>query len=152
MTAQLPITSLIESEVADFFAGFVEIHTELGGPNSIEEAQTQLTERICALLAAYEQEPVVENLRIADALESLLWPNMALGNKVIIQAAIDALRTHPAPSIPAGPDIDMSDADCFAIARLHEIIYGARLQGTEAKLLARFMLDTKTAMLNGGKS
>lgn len=41
------------------------------------------------------------------------------------------------------PGIDMSDADCFAVARLHEIIYGAKLQGQEAKLLARFMLDVK---------
>lgn len=43
----------------------------------------------------------------------------------------------------AVPDIDMSDADCFSVARLHEIIYGANLLWPEEKLLARFMLDVK---------
>lgn len=33
--------------------------------------------------------------QIADALESLLWPNMAIGNKAIIKVAIDALRAEP---------------------------------------------------------
>lgn len=33
-----------------------------------------------------------ENERIANALEGLIWPNMAIGNKVIIKAAIAALR------------------------------------------------------------
>lgn len=41
------------------------------------------------------------------------------------------------------PDIDMSDAECFKVKRLHEIIYGAKLEVQEAKLLARFMLDVK---------
>lgn len=47
-------------------------------------------------LAAMDSEPVAENIRIADALEGLLWPNMALGNKAVIQAAIEALRTYHA--------------------------------------------------------
>lgn len=55
--------ALIASEIADFFAGFVEIHTELGGPNTVEEAQQQLTDRVtriaseceAALIAALEQ-------------------------------------------------------------------------------------------------
>lgn len=33
-----------------------------------------------------------ENECIANALEGLIWPNMAIGNKVIIKAAIEALR------------------------------------------------------------
>lgn len=40
-------------------------------------------------------------------------------------------------------DIDMSDADCFTITRLHEIIYASELKWPEPKLLARFMLDVK---------
>jgi hypothetical protein len=40
-------------------------------------------------------------------------------------------------------DIDMSDADCFTVARLHEIIYGSKLKRLEEKLLARFMHDVK---------
>ena len=61
MTNQLD--ALIISEIADFFAGFVEIHTELGGPNTVEAAQQQLAERVSriasehksALIAALEQ-------------------------------------------------------------------------------------------------
>ena len=53
-----------------------------------------------ALLAAMDSEPVAENIRIADALEGLLWPNMALGNKAVIQAAIEALRTYHAQPAP----------------------------------------------------
>lgn len=40
-------------------------------------------------------------------------------------------------------DIDMSDAECFTITRLHEIIYASALKWPEPKLLARFMLDVK---------
>lgn len=53
-----------------------------------------------ALLAAMDSEPVAENIRIADALEGLLWPNMALGNKAVIQTAIEALRTYHAQPAP----------------------------------------------------
>lgn len=34
----------------------------------------------------------MNNTQIADALESLLWPNMSIGNKGIIKAAVEALR------------------------------------------------------------
>lgn len=44
-----------------------------------------------------------EHARIADALESLLWPNMAISNKAIILCAIKALRGIPAA--PGGQDI-----------------------------------------------
>lgn len=44
-----------------------------------------------------------KNARIAESLESLIWPNMAIGNKVIIKAAIDALRAAP-PAPVAVPD------------------------------------------------
>lgn len=43
-----------------------------------------------------------EHARIAEALESLLWPNMAIGNKAIILCAINALRGTPAA--PGGQD------------------------------------------------
>lgn len=32
------------------------------------------------------------NAAIANALETLLWPNMSIGNKMVILAAINALR------------------------------------------------------------
>ncbi|MCS3433671.1 hypothetical protein [Klebsiella sp. BIGb0407] len=61
MTKQLE--GLISSEIADFFAGVVDIHTELFGPNTIEETQQKLTERVtriatereAKLIAALEQ-------------------------------------------------------------------------------------------------
>ncbi|HBW4388781.1 hypothetical protein J9B54_00975 [Klebsiella pneumoniae] len=52
---------------------------------------------------AMDCEPVAENIRIADALEGLLWPNMAIGNKAVIQEAIEALRAYhaqPATVVP----------------------------------------------------
>lgn len=49
---------IIQSEIADFFAGVVEIHTELGGPNTVEEAQNQLTERVLACVPEVDSEPV----------------------------------------------------------------------------------------------
>lgn len=56
--------------------------------------------------AEMNSEPVAENIRIADALEGLLWPNMALGNKAVIQAAIEALRTYHAQSAPVVPSFE----------------------------------------------
>lgn len=64
-----------------------------------------------------DSEPVAENIRIADALEGLLWPNMALGNKAVIQAAIGALRTYhtqPAPVVPNGLRLALSNAGIAA--------------------------------------
>lgn len=57
MTSKLT-RDIIQSEIADFFAGVVEIHTELGGPNTVEEAQNQLTERVLACVPAVDCEPV----------------------------------------------------------------------------------------------
>lgn len=62
---------IIQSEIADFFAGVVEIHTELGGPNTVEEAQNQLIERVLACVPEADSEPVAwtdeEELRDANA-------------------------------------------------------------------------------------
>ena len=59
MTSKLT-RDIIQSEIADFFAGVVEIHTELGGPNTVEEAQNQLTERVlgCVPAPETEREPI----------------------------------------------------------------------------------------------
>ncbi|HFT1604678.1 TPA: hypothetical protein ACH270_005408 [Klebsiella oxytoca] len=59
MTSKLT-RDIIQSEIVDFFAGVVEIHTELGGPNTVEEAQNQLTERVLACVPAVDSEPVAE--------------------------------------------------------------------------------------------
>ncbi|WP_289366072.1 hypothetical protein [Pantoea stewartii] len=41
-------------------------------------------------------QPVSDDiLKIADGLESLMWPNMGDGNRALIQAAIEVLRTLP---------------------------------------------------------
>lgn len=55
MTSKLT-RDIIQSEITDFFAGVVEIHTELGGPNSVEEAQNLLTERVLACLPVVDVE------------------------------------------------------------------------------------------------
>lgn len=57
MTSKLT-RNIIQSEIADFFAGVVEIHTELGGPNTVEEAQNQLTDRVLACVPEVDSEPV----------------------------------------------------------------------------------------------
>lgn len=57
MTSKLT-RDIIQSEIADFFAGVVEIHTELGGPNTVEEAQNHLIERVLACVPKGDSEPV----------------------------------------------------------------------------------------------
>lgn len=84
-----------------------------------------------------------ESLRIADALEVLLWPNMALGNKAVIQAAIDALRTHPAP-VPVVPDVP---DECP-----RSIIEDAELYDSVEDMARSMWSAMRAAMLNGGKS
>ncbi len=59
MTSKLT-RDIIQSEIADFFAGVVEIHTELGGPNTVEEAQNQLTDRVLACVPVVDSEPVYQ--------------------------------------------------------------------------------------------
>ncbi|MEA4284663.1 hypothetical protein VBS75_15740 [Klebsiella pneumoniae] len=101
-------------------------------------------------LAAMDSEPVEENLRIADALEGLLWPNMALGNKAVIQAAIKALRTKHAQPAPVLPEIDRR-----AIA---DKVYGkcCRIPGATFYNAAEFAIDEveacRAAMLQAGNS
>lgn len=56
-----------------------------------------------------------KNSRIAEALESLMWPNMAIGNKVIIKAAIDALRAAPPAPVAVPDEITWEDAPCESL-------------------------------------
>ena len=57
-------------------------------------------------------QPVSEhNGKIADALESLLWPNMASGNKDIINEAIQALRATSAQSVSDAAKDVLSERD-----------------------------------------
>lgn len=51
------------------------------------------------LLASMGGEPVKESFRIADALESLSWPNTSPGHKAVIRAAIAVIRAHHAPIV-----------------------------------------------------
>ncbi|SCC65674.1 hypothetical protein [Kosakonia oryziphila] len=75
--------------------------------------------------------------------DKYLFDDVLRATKLAWNACRAAMQAEPVSQRYTLPDIDMSDADCFAVARLHEIIYGAKLQGQEAKLLARFMLDVK---------
>ncbi|HED4145161.1 DUF551 domain-containing protein [Klebsiella michiganensis] len=70
MTSKLT-RDIIQSEIADFFAGVVEIHTELGGPNTVEEAQNQLTERVLACVPVVDSEPVAEVVSVFGDSESI---------------------------------------------------------------------------------
>ena len=89
------MTSKLTRERIELIANFHRAMTLLPSHDEIEELARMA-------LAAMDSEPVAENIRIADALEGLLWPNMALGNKAVIQAAIEAIRTYhsqPAPDV-----------------------------------------------------
>ena len=154
MTTQLPITSLIESEIADFFAGFVEIHTELGGPNTVEEAQTQLTERICALLAAYEQEPVKSEWFNADSGKWMPFMD-GIHKRVIAKSGhkIRDLYTHHAPSIPAVPDEIVGWVrDENGDSRDPLFLCGSVSPYEGKAYNSQYFPIKRSAMLNGGKS
>jgi hypothetical protein len=81
------------------------------GARSLKEDYTLAAYKM--LLATMEAEPVAENIRIAGALAGLSWPNTALGNKAVIQAAIEALRAYrvqPAPVVAREPIAWLNDA------------------------------------------
>lgn len=124
-------------------------------------------------LAAMDSEPVAENIRIADALEGLLWPNMAIGNKAVIQAAIEALRAYhaqPAPvslteaHVAALEEEERSFHDairkCIASLRYHHKraeahsagYKGSTLEDDTLKSINLLKRNITAAMLNGGKS
>lgn len=97
MTSKLT-RDIIQSEIADFFAGVVEIHTELGGPNSVEEAQNQLTERVLACVPAVDSEPVK-------------WIN---GCNKSVPAALRYLAENPRP---IGGESSFNTAHLYQLAR-----------------------------------
>lgn len=81
------------------------------GARSLKEDYTLAAYKM--LLATMEGEPVAENIRIAGALAGLTWPNTALGNKAVIQAAIEALRAYhaqPALVVEREPIAWLNDA------------------------------------------
>ncbi|EKK4082439.1 DUF551 domain-containing protein [Cronobacter dublinensis] len=102
------LSEVIASEIADFFAGFVEVHTELGGPNTVEEAQTQLTDRLLAVLALRDRAEPVEH-------ESHIRREVNAGGNTWIQCSKQAFEREkargalcrvlyespPAPVVPA---------------------------------------------------
>lgn len=88
-----------------YVKAFYEIASILGipaQPNSPRHVFETVMKPKLQDLAATAQPVSDENARIADVLESLLWPNMAIGNKAIILCAIKALRGIPAA--PGGQD------------------------------------------------
>ncbi|MFP8399509.1 hypothetical protein [Raoultella ornithinolytica] len=95
MTSKLT-RDIIQSEIADFFAGVVEIHTELGGPNTVEEAQNQLTDRVLACVPEVDSEPVAWRWRSGP---NAWWQLASRGD---IDGEVEPLYRHaqPAPVVP----------------------------------------------------
>ncbi len=82
-------------------------------------ADIEILKRVARMaLAAMDCEPVAENIRIADAIEGLLWPNMAIGNKAVIQEAIEALRAYHAQPVSAIPE-EMTSEQAYEIGDYH---------------------------------
>ncbi|HBM2949031.1 TPA: hypothetical protein LVK80_005664, partial [Klebsiella michiganensis] len=99
---------IIQSEIADFFAGVAEIHTELGGPNTVEEAQNQLTERVLACLPEVDSKPVA-------------WSN---GCNKSVPAALRYLAEKPRPR---GGESSFNTAHLYQLAREIELMAEAPL-------------------------
>lgn len=94
------LTRLTDDELAElaFYAGESTCHPDpnyqLGFESLVTGHSVLSIVRELQEFRKAAREPLAENTRIADALESLLWPNMAIGNKAVIKAAIEALRTY----------------------------------------------------------
>lgn len=91
MTSKLT-RDIIQSEIADFFAGVVEIHTELGGPNTVEEAQNQLTDRVLACVPGVDSEPVAWRWRSGP---NAWWQLASRGD---IDGEVEPLYRHAQPA------------------------------------------------------
>ncbi|MGA6474987.1 hypothetical protein ACPEF3_09650 [Klebsiella sp. K822] len=108
MTSKLT-RDIIQSEIADFFAGVVEIHTELGGPNTVEEAQNQLTERVLSCVPAVDCEPVAV-VEPSDYVTAAQLVGEGPARKAVHELYEGALRigdklylhAQPAPVVPDG--------------------------------------------------
>lgn len=141
MTSKLT-RDIIQSEIADFFAGVVEIHTELGGPNTVEEAQNQLTERVLACLPALDSEPVGYFGRFDPDDEDLI--DQCSKN---VKGAFPLYRhAQPAPVVPDG----LLSMAASAIEDLleHTDPNTSYYSGVWADVPGKL----RAAMLNGGKS
>ncbi|MCH0685641.1 DUF551 domain-containing protein [Escherichia coli] len=119
MTAQLSREELITSEIADFFAGFVEVHTELGGPNTVEEAQIQLTERVLAVLAAMSSEPVYQ---VNDGAGSHTWSDCS-------KDIFDLYSDHRKRIVYAAPPAPVAVDEIAEQAGVNPAIADAYMQG-----------------------
>ncbi|MFV5906271.1 hypothetical protein [Klebsiella oxytoca] len=151
---------IIQSEIADFFAGVVEIHTELGGPNTVEEAQNQLTERVLACVPAVDSEPVAwtdaEELR--DAKEGGCGYLFGVGrdaNKFADPRRQIMLYRHAQqPVVQPAVIPEWTNEQCLeflSIAFRHAEIKGD-LDMDDIRLGIRMVNASRAAMLNGGKS
>lgn len=72
----------------------VEKYYEPYFPEKCEEMAQKYLAKVLSEIKT-EHATLDKNKQIAEALKTLVWPNMAIGNKVIIQSAIDALCTTP---------------------------------------------------------
>ncbi|HHD7485842.1 TPA: hypothetical protein ACOVI5_000431 [Klebsiella oxytoca] len=134
MTSKLT-RDIIKSEIADFFAGVVEIHTELGGPNTVEEAQNQLTERVLACVPVLDSEPVELPLDYLQGhKDGLEWAaQLAKANH---PETGDWLYDDPielAKAIRKGPDMPpvptVRDSEPVAIVEPSDYVTAAQLVG-----------------------
>lgn len=107
MTKSTITRDIIQSEIADFFAGVVEIHTELGGQNTVEEAQNQLTERVLACLPEVDSKPVawvmLEDLADKDIVSTPAYPDINDAMEMT-HGELEPLYRHAQQ--PVVPDID----------------------------------------------
>lgn len=90
--------------------------------------------------------PLIEIVKMVSNLATQLDVQIARSHQLSIALEAAEKRIAELEALEAKTvwsDIDMSDADCFTITRLHEIIYASELKWPEPKLLARFMLDVK---------
>ena len=140
---------IIQSKIADFFAGVIEIHTKLGGPNTAEEAQNQLTERVLACVPVVDSEPY--GFTDGDRRGMIYEPQYAdrLNKPIPVYR-----HAQPAPVVPDDVmdalqkvarirlDLNDFDGDCRGIADC--------LSDAEEALIE--VVNRRAAMLNGGKS
>ncbi|TCW07094.1 uncharacterized protein DUF551 [Raoultella sp. BIGb0138] len=113
MTSKLT-RDIIQSEIADFFAGVVEIHTELGGPNTVEEAQNQLTDRVLACVPVVDSDPVAWMHNNNDIGIPAITVSQKIGHYWMAEFEnVQPLYRHAQPA-PANEPITVTDDMAYA--------------------------------------
>lgn len=142
MTSKLT-RDIIQSEIADFFAGVVEIHTELGGPNTVEEAQNQLTDRVLACVPEVDSEPVARMHSNNNIGIPAITVSQKIGHYWMAEFEnVQPLYRHaqPAPVMPEGLRLALSNAG-IAAPESDEVL--AATQSKYVQALVSWVKDRK---------